>query len=233
MAKNPTYSDYVSSNDFEGAKERFDNANKRWKTHWFEACEEIFNACKDWAKKYILDKINKVILVIGEFITKKRPKEEGTSNTYLIKMFDEAGNWVFTKIGKANVIAKRMQGLLKHEYKRGGTVKISNIEIVKSYQLPNDDLAQVLENLMRHYFRKTRKFIPNDRFEAFEPTAEDLQVFENNYNLVMANAQGEVEIPLSFLCILPIDISPARDGTPRAEFQIFPAFTNFSSKIQL
>ena len=205
MAKNPTYSDYVSSNDFEGAKERFDNANKRWKPHWFEACEEIFNACKDWAKKYILDKVNKVILVIGEFITKRRPKEEGTSNTYLIKMFDEVGNWVFTKIGKANVIAKRMQGLLKHEYKRGGTVKISNIEIVKSYQLPNDDLAQVLENLMRHYFRKTRKFIPNDRFEAFEPTAEDLQVFENNYNLVMANAQGQ-KCPFLFLCNLPIDI---------------------------
>ena len=205
MAKNPTYSDYVSTNDFEGAKERFDNANKRWKSHWFEACEEIFNACKDWAKKYILDKINKVILVIGDFITKKRPKEEGTSNTYLIKMFDEAGNWVFTKIGKANVIAKRMYGLLKHEYKRGGPVKISNIEIVKSYQLPNDDLAQVLESLMRAYFRKTRKFIPNDRFEAFEPTAEDLQVFENNYNLVMANAQ-ERQKYLSFLCILPIDI---------------------------
>ena len=188
MGKNPTYSDYVSSNDFEGAKERFDNANKRWKSHWFEACEEIFNACKDWAKKYILDKVNQVILIIGEFVTKRRPKEEGTSNTYLIKMFDEAGKWVFTKIGKANVIAKRMQGLLQHEYKRGGRVKISNIEIVKSYQLPNDDLAQVLESLMRAYFRKSHKYIPNDRFEAFEPSAEDLQVFENNYNLVMANA---------------------------------------------
>lgn len=188
MAKNPTYSDYVSSNDFEGAKERFDNANKRWKPHWFEACEEIFNACQDWAKKYILDKANKVILAIGEFITKKRPKdEEATSNTYLIKMFNDAGEWVFTKIGKANVVAKRMRDFINHEYKRDGVV-ISDVEIVKSYQVPNDDLAQVLESLMRAYFRKSHKYIPNDRFEAFEPTAEDLQVFENNYNLVMANA---------------------------------------------
>ena len=183
-----SYKEYISTNDFEGAKERFESANKRWKAHWFEACEKIFETCKDWAKKYILDKINKAILVIGEFITKKRPKdEEATSNTYLIKMFDEVGNWVFTKIGKANVVAKRMRDFINHEYKRDG-VKISNIEIVKTYQVPNDDLAQVLESLMRNYFRKTRKFIPNDRFEAFEPTAEDLQVFENNYNLVMANA---------------------------------------------
>lgn len=205
MAKNPTYSDYVSSNDFEGAKERFDNANKRWKSHWFEACEEIFNACKDWAKKYILDKVNKVILAIGEFITKKRPKdEEATSNTYLIKMFNDAGEWVFTKIGKANVVAKRMRDFINHEYKRDGVV-ISNVEIVKSYQVPNDDLAQVLESLMRAYFRKSHKYIPNDRFEAFEPTTEDLQVFENNYNLVMANAQGQ-KCPFLFLYNLPIDI---------------------------
>ena len=183
-----SYKEYISTNDFEGAKERFESANKRWKDHWFEACEKIFETCKDWAKKYILDKINKAILVIGEFITKRRPKdEEATSNTYLIKMFDEVGNWVFTKIGKANVVTKRMRDFINHEYKRDG-VKISNIEIVKTYQVPNDGLAQVLESLMRNYFRKTHKYIPNDRFEAFEPTAEDLQVFENNYNLVMANA---------------------------------------------
>lgn len=225
-----SYKEYISTNDFEGAKERFESANKRWKDHWFEACEKIFETCKDWAKKYILDKINKAILVIGEFITKRRPKdEEATSNTYLIKMFDEVGNWVFTKIGKANVVTKRMRDFINHEYKRDG-VKISNIEIVKTYQVPNDDLAQVLESLMRNYFRKTHKYIPNDRFEAFEPTAEDLQVFENNYNLVMANAQREVEIPLSFCAFCLLTFRLRVMGHHAQNFRFFQLLPIFSTK---
>ena len=188
MAKKPSYSDYVLNNDFEGAKERLESTSDRWRQYWFDACQEIFNACKDWAKKYILDPVARAVITIKDFVTKKRPRnDEAASNTYLIKMFDDAGNWVFTKIGKANVIAKRMRDFINHEYKRDG-VTIANVEMVKSYEVPNDDLAQVLESLMRNYFRKIYQYIPNDRFEAFEPTSEDLQVFENNYNLVMANA---------------------------------------------
>ena len=134
-------------------------------------------------------------------------------------MFDDAGKWVFTKIGKANVIAKRMRDFINHEYKRDG-VTISDVEIVKSYQVPNDDLAQVLESLMRNYFRKSHEYIPNDRFVAFEPTDEDLQVFENNYNLVMANAQGQK---------CPYFFELGNDDRHCPEFYIFYHLPNFSS----
>ena len=181
--------DLIASNDFENAKIKFENANGRWKSHWFDCCEQIMNNCKDWAKKYILDPIAMTITKIAEMIKKVKPKKEKNSHTYLIKMFDTNGNWVFTKIGKADSVSKRMNDFKNHEYKRNN-VTIGNTEIIKTYELPNDDLAQVLESFMRNFFRRTKSenYYPNDRFDAFEPTAEDLEVFEKYYQITLANA---------------------------------------------
>lgn len=181
--------DLIADNDFESAKEKFDNANGRWKSHWFDCCRQIMANCKEWAKVYILDPINMVIVKIGEMIKKIKPKKDGVSHTYLIKMFDTNGNWVFTKIGKADKMGKRMKDFENHEYKRNN-VTIAATEIIKEYELPNDDLAQILESFMRNFFRKTKteKYYPNDRFDAFEPTKEDLDTFERYYQLTLANA---------------------------------------------
>ena len=46
----------IKSNDFESAKERFENSNGRWKSHWFDCCQQIMSNCKEWAKKYIIDR---------------------------------------------------------------------------------------------------------------------------------------------------------------------------------
>ena len=179
----------IANNDFEQAKEKFENTTPRWKKYWFDCCKQIMENCKEWAKKYIIDPINMIIQPIANVIKKIKPKKEGTSNTYLIKMFDENGSWIFTKIGKANDIKKRMLDFRNHEYKRDGVI-ISNTEVIKSYELPNDDLAQILESFMRNYFRKnkTEEYHPNDRFDAFEPTEEDLKTFENYYQITIANA---------------------------------------------
>lgn len=179
----------IDTNDFEGARNRFENANGRWKKHWFDCCQQIFNSCKEWAKKYILDPITQTIHAIEEMIKKVKPKKEGTSHTYLIKMYDDCGKWVYTKIGKANVLKDRLNRLRKEHYNKEN-VQIADIEIIKTYELPNDDLAQVLESFMRNYFRKNKSenFHPNDRFDAFEPTEEDFAVFENYYQLTVANA---------------------------------------------
>lgn len=178
--------DYIATNDFKGAKERFDKANKGWKAHWFNTCVEIFDTCKDWAKEYIIDPINKTITAIKETIKKTVPKTLTTSHTYLIKMFDKNGEWVFTKIGKANDISKRIKDFINHHYSRQN-ITIADVEIIKEYEVPNDDLAQVLESFMRNHFRKSHELIPNDRFAAFEPTDEDLNEFERYYNLVLAS----------------------------------------------
>jgi hypothetical protein len=181
--------DLIANNDFENAKIKFENANGRWKSHWFDCCQQIMNNCREWAKKYIIDPITMTIKAIGEMITKIKPKKDSTSHTYLIKMFDTSGNWIFTKIGKADVIQKRMNDFKNHEYKRN-KVTIGSTEIIKEYELPNDDMAQILESFMRNFFRKTKSetYYPNDRFDAFEPTAEDLDTFEKYYQLTLANA---------------------------------------------
>ena len=179
----------IYNNDFETAKKKFDNANARWKMHWFDCCKKIMEKCKEWGKKYIIDSINIAIVKISETIKKIQSKKQTTSHTYLIKMFDSAGKWVFTKIGKANDVSARMKDFENHEYKRNN-VTISNTEVIKEYELPTDDLAQVLESFMRNFFRKTKEvnFYPNDRFDAFEPTQEDLNTFEKYFQLVTANA---------------------------------------------
>lgn len=181
---------YIIDNDFEGAKDRLEQSNNRWRAYWFDCCSTIFNNCKNLAKTYILDPINLIVIKIAKVIKKKQSEKPTTSHTYLIKMFDDCGKWVFTKIGKADIINKRMSGLKRTTYKKQN-VQIGDIEIIKTYELPNDDLAQVLESFMRNYFRTTKtdkEFFPNDRFEAFEPTQKDFEVFEQYYNLTVANA---------------------------------------------
>lgn len=185
MSKSASY--YIENNDFEGAKLKFENSNARWLNHWFDACKTIYENCKEWSKKYVLDPIAKTISAIKDYITKKKPNKNSVSNTYLIKMFDICGNWVFTKIGKADVLSNRLNKLSSQYYARDG-VQIGKVEIIKYYEVPNDDCAQILESLMRNYFRKTKRHIPNDRFEPFDPTEEDMQMFENYYNLTLANA---------------------------------------------
>lgn len=183
--KQKSASQYISSNDFEGAAERLESANGRWQGHWFNVCQTIMNNCKEWAKKYILDPITKTVRTIGEMVKKKQPKNVSQeSYTYLIKLFDEAGNWVYTKIGKANNVKQRMNQIRKEKYLGGN----GSVEIIKTYTLPNDDLAQVLESFMRGFFRKTRELIPNDRFEPFDPSEEDFAVFEQYYQITLANA---------------------------------------------
>ena len=82
-----------------------------------------------------------------------------------------------------------MREFKNHEYKRNKVV-IANTEIIKAYELPNDDLAQVLERFMCNFFRRNKdvNYYPNDRFDAFEPTNEDLEVFERYYQLTLTNA---------------------------------------------
>lgn len=179
---------YIKENDFEGCLERFDNARKNWREHWFKTLQTIYNNCKDWAKKYILDPIEKSIIVIADQIkktvVKKEENKNNNSHTYLINMYDENENLVFTKIGKADNLKRRFKQLLKHQYKNSNA-PIARIEPLKIFECPNDDLAQVLESLIRNLFRKSHDFIPNDRFKPFEPTQEEWKEMERFHELVL------------------------------------------------
>lgn len=181
----------IKQSDLITALKNYENTSPNWKKRWFDTCYEIAQKTKDIfnsiLKQYIFDPVEKVITKIAEQVKKTVSKKcKNGSHTYLIKMFDENGKHVFTKIGKADNLKRRMSEFVNHEYKRQNKI-ISAVEIIKEYCLPSDDLAQVLESFMRNYFRKNRKeeFYPNDRFSAFEPNENDLMAFDRYYNLTV------------------------------------------------
>ena len=175
---------YIDNDDLMGCYERFQNAPANWKNHWWSTIEEIFHSSKKWVKEYVLDPIQRTIVKLVKKI--KNVTSSLGSYTYFIKIFDENGKWVYNKIGKGNDVIKRLNQQCGHTYKEG--ITFSSYEIIKAYKLPTDDLALVLESFMRNYFRKSYYYVPNDRFEPFSPTEEDLDIFEKYYNLVLTNA---------------------------------------------
>ena len=104
---------------------------------------------------------------------------------YIINMYDENDKCVFTKIGKSKNVIKRFQKLERQYYATQG-IQIERVEPVHVFNVKNDDLAQVLESFIRNLFRKTRDFIPNDRFKPFTPSEEEWKEMERYYKLVCA-----------------------------------------------
>ena len=101
-----------------------------------------------------------------------RSWEKADYLVYIINMYDENDKWVFTKIGKSKNLLKRFQ-TLERQYYAKDNIQIMRVEPVYTFNVKNDDLAQVLESFIRNLFRKTRDFIPNDRFKPFEPSEEE------------------------------------------------------------
>lgn len=104
---------------------------------------------------------------------------------YIINMYDENDKWVFIKIGKSKNLLKRFQ-TLERQYYAKDNIQIMRVEPVYTFNIKNDDLAQVLESFIRNLFRKTHDFIPNDRFKPFEPSEEEWKQMERYYKLVRA-----------------------------------------------
>lgn len=114
-----------------------------------------------------------------------RSWEKADYLVYIINMYDENDKWVFTKIGKSKNLLKRFQ-TLERQYYAKDNIQIMRVEPVYTFNVKNDDLAQVLESFIRNLFRKTRDFIPNDRFKPFEPSEEEWKQMERYYKLVCA-----------------------------------------------
>ena len=117
----------------------------------------------------------------------KEIKEWGKADciVYIINMYNENDKCVFTKIGKSKNILRRFQKL-ERQYYATQDIQIARIEPVHVFNVKNDDLAQVLESFIRNLFRKTRDFIPNDRFKPFTPSEEEWKEMERYYKLVCA-----------------------------------------------
>ena len=111
--------------------------------------------------------------------------EKADCIVYIINMYDENDEWIFTKIGKSKNIIRRFQKL-ERQYYAAQDVQIMRVEPIHIFDVKNDDLAQVLESFIRNLFRKTRDFIPNDRFKPFTSSEEERKEMERYYKLVCA-----------------------------------------------
>lgn len=183
MAKQMTSTDYIREQDFEGAKERFDKANRRWKSHWFEVCREIAEVCKKWAKKYVFDPIN---LTIEKVKRATKGRHEGKSYVYLIEMYAN-GIFRFLKGGKANDVNARMSQLCGYEYKREGVV-VDDVKILRTWELADSHLAESFEQALHSYLSKKFRNIPNDRYDPVTLTEDDFAELNRRHAVISAFA---------------------------------------------
>ena len=172
-----SYSDYVNTDDFEGAKKRFENTNKRWKNYWWECLTEIFKTSKKWIKKYILDPINQVI---SEAITTADEmveiqynnfKDDG-NNCYLFKFYTY-DDTVISKIGTStrSVLGRIIQEINAYR-KNGFDIYKGVIEsVIDCGTLPPEGA----ESRARAEFIKKypNTYLKNDRFIGVDIPTED------------------------------------------------------------
>lgn len=188
MAKVRSANDFIADGDFEGAKEKFDNANARWKSHWFNTCVTIAKQCGEWVTKYLIDPVRMTITAIGQHVKKRAPKENAKeSHVYLIKMYDEDGDYRFLKGGKANDLKQRLSALGKYLYRRDN-VQIAKVEIIKTWDLATNHLAEAFEQLLHATLSKKYKNIPNDRYTPVELSAEEIAELDRKYELLCSIA---------------------------------------------
>ena len=190
----PTKQIYIDNNDFEGAKERLETTSARWRSYWYEVCEEIFTTCKDWAKKYVLNPITKTVSKLIDFkeiVPKSRKNnisitencviqnnEDKTEKCYLIEFFDKCNNSICSKVGTT---IRKVQERIREElnsatYKKMGAVSCVIHRVYNCGSLP----AEGLESYFRaKYIKKyPNSFCKNDRFIS---TQFDLNEADNIY----------------------------------------------------
>lgn len=174
MAK--TAKEYIATNDFEGAKARYEKAPRNWKEHWWQTCAEIFEKSAEWAKKYILDPIKRTIEVLIEKPTRKRKSkydesiifdcpdfsEDWEQKCYLIRLLNNQGELVWSKVGTTTkTIAQRMRQHLRY-YAKYGITKLIVDRVYNTGEVP----AEGLESMFRAEYMKhnPQAFRKNDRF---------------------------------------------------------------------
>ena len=171
--------DYIKENDFEGAKERFEKSERRWRKHWYNTCLEIARKVRFWLRKYVFDPIALTIRELTEADQVDEPC------TYLIRMYDEDGEYTYLKAGKAKILEDRLQTLRGKHYKREN-IKIGEVEVIKTWKLPTEHLAEAFEQVVHHYLSTIYNNIPNDRYDPVELTEEQFAEIDRRYEMMTA-----------------------------------------------
>ena len=171
---------YLASNDLPGAVERLNATSPRWKGEWYAVCAQIFNACKDWAKEYVLDPINKAVrklTALSTIIPKVKKDSISVSEgcaiqtnadraqkCYLIEFFNAENESLCAKVGTTiRTVQERIREELNSKtYQAMGAVRCVIHRVYDCGNIP----AEGLESYFRaHYIKKyPDTFQKNDRF---------------------------------------------------------------------
>ena len=183
MAKN--WSWYIMHDDLLGCYERYKQAYKNWKNHWWETLEAIYNQSAKWAEKYILDPINRTLTAITRMVSNIR--SNGNNTCYWVRLIGESGITLYNKIGTTTkTVEERMNGILKDQYK-DGYENIVDYDIIASWDC-GKNAPEGLESYLRRMLIKkynSQNFVRNDRFfigiDFSEPTVEEMNNWAKQY----------------------------------------------------
>ena len=176
-------SDYRTTGDFEGAKERYESTSRRWKSAWWDVLCEIWDNFTKWQSKYSLDKVAMTIIEIVEKVVKKRKSRpradiiekvpitfaKGTKLCYLFKFYDSNGELVYTKVGTTErTIRERLSEELR-QYRKNHDISHATVESVfDTGELFPEGVQDYIKGVwMRKY---NKYYVRNDRFTCDIPT---------------------------------------------------------------
>ena len=174
--------DCIHDNDFVSAKARYDNTTGRWLKYWFDTCFQIAQANPKYLAKYLFDEETSQITSVRVVV---KYADAAPSHTYLVNLLNEQEKIVFTKVGKANEVGKRLTQILDKGYSEA---TVADVSIIKVYEMPSEDLAEAFDSLIKHYIKQNKVvgYYPKDRFTPCEFTAEDFAYFEKLYKTIIA-----------------------------------------------
>ena len=185
-----TRNEYLAQNDLLGAYQRFEDTISRWKDYWWEAVEEIFHKSAEWAQRFLLDPVERLLRRIprkrspaldAEKRLTYKVEAEGCG-AYIVEHFNSNGERLWIKCGKANDVKQRLVQHFKVDYKgeaESGTV-------LGWFSCKNSNHALSMENVIRDYF-ETKGFalLGKDRFPTLsELTAEDVQILSQKAEIL-------------------------------------------------
>lgn len=194
---------YIYDEDFDGAFERFESTNARWKNYWFDVCLQISETCKEVLKKYIINPIDKTIFIIDrtiDKITNKKQRaskfdnkiiidcdnlyDESAEKCYLFEFYNSENQLVCSKVGTTTrTVIQRLKEELKSDTYKNLDCQMAIIRRVYDCgKYP----AEGLESYFRACYIKKfpESFKKNDRFmsELFDFKVAD-KIANDYFNL--------------------------------------------------
>lgn len=92
---------------------------------------------------------------------------------------------LFLKVGKTTDINRRMKEIVSYHH-------LEKVMIVALYEFKGDEQAEMMESMLRKYFKdkyKGKNFVPKDRFQNAIATVDDLALLDRKANLIAAAAE--------------------------------------------